>query len=587
MPDETAHQKAERQQRLSHAMGVMFLQDKVDKLEEDVSKITYPRGMHKVRSAPAHDPFSSYPQYDTVGQGRTQPRAVTGPNPSLISDTSADPSSRVARKVATSIRLVDASVLIFSLRSVHNWSRDQSTCVVIPLEAINTLDLLKKGDEPINLAARKATRWLEDKISISTQDGDLMLTEPAPGIFAQKEHFRAASAQIAKARQTRLQHAAQSDLASDGDGVEGGLDLDVASTSKDAFSATEAPRYLRELLSVCLYCQQNASPACDFAVAIAYPPHHLQEKMLEAQLATTEKPSYLNRTDGRATEAWLDAYCIPMEVVATSKTWTGEKPSSRFRGEITGEHHSIGSSDDVLGGSGQGYKGQQRRKGSPTPSTSSSTGSFRSELSGLSMLSSHRSPRHRQESRFAGGTASGPHRSVRCMSTQATNPATEASTCSLGSEPAEAQPDSDEEGPIIARPSSAASSHTSFVSSLTTSTQDDWSSQTSASYSSHCGARISRHGPSPSPTPTSSVMDLGSTYSDGSSAASPRLTSRTLHKTKSGAEKMEEYLRRLEAGANASANANANAGGGGGGGGGGADRRTATSTPTPGAQRSG
>ncbi|CDS82051.1 uncharacterized protein SPSC_02871 [Sporisorium scitamineum] len=569
MPDETTQQKAERQTRLSHAMGVMFLQDKVDKLEQDVSKITYPRGMHKTRSAPA--PNTRH-HGAAATQVRAQPRAVTGPGVSTQATTDRD--SNETSKVATSIRLVDASVLIFSLRSVHNWSRDQSTCVVIPLEAINTLDLLKKGDEPINLAARKATRWLEDKIAVSTQDGDAMLLEPAPGIFAQKEHFRVASAQIAKARQARLDQL-QSDSVGGGQD-EPEADIDAAQT-EDMFNASNAPRYLRELLSVCLYCHATATAAPNYAVAIAYPPNHLQEAMLEAQSATNDQPSFLNRTDGRATEAWLDAYGIPFKVVPTSKTWTGEKPSSRFRGEIVSDQHSVGSSEDLAGLLHSAKAQQQRRKGSPTPSVSSSTGSFKSELSGLSMLSSQKSPRLRQESRFGATTA--PLRSVRCMSTSAAaaNSAPEATTPLSGTEDFEAQHDStDEDGPIIARPSSAASSHTSFVSSLTTSTQDEWSSQTSASFPSHCGTRIVRHAPSPSPSPSAVDYPMSSTPASAPDGgfASPRLTSRTLHKTKSGAEKMEEYLRRLEAGA-----AGASSGGG--------EGRTATATPTPGASRSG
>ncbi|KAJ9478301.1 hypothetical protein PHBOTO_001873 [Pseudozyma hubeiensis] len=541
MPHETIQQKAERQQRLSHAMGVMFLQDKVDKLEQDVSKITYPRGVQKTRSAPTHDLISPRTRHDAAAQVRAQPRAVTGPGLSPDTVSATNPDTHVgAAKLATSIRLVDASVLIFSLRSVHNWSRDQSTCVVIPLEAINTLDLLKKGDEPINLAARKATRWLEDKISISTQDGDLMLAQPAPGIFAQKEHFRASSVHVADARLARQQQAQ-----ADASGAASADEVQVT----DAFNASEAPRYLRELLSVCLYCQAKASPASNFAVAIAYPPDHLQEKMVEAQAAgSNDKPTYLNRTDGRATEAWLDAYCIPFQVVATSKTWTGEKLSSRFRSENPGDQHNVGSSDD-LRALGHAHKGQQRRSGSPTPSASSS-GSFKSEMSGMSMFSSHRSPRHGQESRFS-SNAFAPHRSIRCMSTAASHPAPEANAPSSAAS-------EDEEGPIIARPSSAASSRSSLMSFRTTSTHDEWSSQTSASFSSNCGARVvGRRGVSPSPAPPGS----------GASAdfdRSPRLTSRTLHKTRSGAEKMEEYLRRLEAGAGAG---------------------TGTATPTPGANR--
>lgn len=434
MPDESSQQKAERQARLSHAMGVMYLQDQVDKLGQAPPS----RGLRQSKSVPTAD--LPHPTHT----GRPKSRALTGPGPTL------DPPPSAARTDdgASKIRLVDASVLIFALRSVHNWTRDRSTCVIIPLEAINTLDLLKKGDEPINLAARKATRWLEEKMSISTQEGDAMLTHPLPGIFPQKESFRLTPTQIEKARA----NTASSSSAESG----------------DMFSAAEAPRYLRELLSACLFCQQAAG--VEFKVAIAYPPSHIQEQLME------EKQGYLNRTDGRATEAWLDAYGIPVEVQETSKTWTGEKASSRFHAEA-----AIGSSE-----------GEQRRKASPTPSVSSSTSSFKSEFSsstGTSVFgsSSHKSPRHRNSAGRVG---------VRCMS-----------TLSSGEEVEE---------PIIARPSSAASSNIQ---------QEDWSQSST---------RIVRHNPT----------DAGSESSGG---AAVRSRKGTLHKTKSGAEKMEDYLRRLEA----------------------------------------
>lgn len=506
MPDETTQQRAERQSRLSHAMGVMFLQDKVDKLERDVSKIAYPRGIRQSKSALTPDlaPSNSRPHRQSP-----QPRAITEPGIPAAQDTTTDQIAQTARKGASSIRLIDASVLIFSLRSVHNWSRDQSTCVIIPLEAINTLDLLKKGDEPINLAARKATRWLEEKIAISSQDGDEMLTQPMSGIFAQKESFRMTQAQLQEAR-LNANSLASSDSSTEGP------------ASTDMFAPAEAPRYLRELLSTCLYCKRasdTSTDSSDFAVAIAYPPAHLQDKMIGTSSSPTS--TYLTRTDGRATEAWLKAYHIPLDLAPTSKTWTGEKISSRFHAE------HLGPTDDVKPDS-------IRRKGSPTPSIASSTSSFRSELSsgtgGGGLFGSHRSPHHRHEPRFAAPSRS----QVRCLSTFSP-----------------VENDDELEGPIIARPSSAAS-QSSFVSTMTSSTIDDASSQTSAAPSSGSSARIVRHG--------------ASALGDGPLAESSasRLTKGTLHKTKSGAVKMEDYLRRLEAG-----------------GAGGGNERTATSTPTP------
>ncbi len=286
--------------------------------------------------------------------------------------------------------------------------------------------------------------------------------------------------------------------------------------------------------------------------------------------SNNDKPSYLERTDGRATEAWLDAYGIPFDLVPTSKTWTGEKASSRFRHEVSGGgSHGVGSSDDLLGSTKQEAGAQQRRNGSPTPSVSSSTSSFKSEFSAPSMFgSSHRSPHHRQDARFSSNSAAtcgSSLRSIRCMSTSTSaNALQEASTITGTHEDAETETD-DMDGPIIARPSSAASSHTSFVSSLTTtSTQDDWSSsQTSTScFSSHCGgiARINRHCAS---MPSSAAAEPSTiTASDGStSAPAQRLTNkRMLHKTKSGADKMEEYLRRLQtSGSTESVNSSNNA----------------------------
>nr|CDI52491.1 uncharacterized protein BN887_03744 [Melanopsichium pennsylvanicum 4] len=199
-------------------------------------------------------------------------------------------------------------------------------------------------------------------------------------------------------------------------------------------------------------------------------------------------------------------------------------------------------------------------------------------MSNIPMLSNHQSPRHQQESRFCPVLRSG----VRCMSTSASasaSPMHAAVDAALATDDTRSRDShSEDEGPFIARPSSAASSHTSFVSSLTSSTQDDRSSQTSAS---HCGARIVQHRPSPISSPTTATCTTdskgsgtgaSSTYTSDNAAGAkiPRLTSRSLHKTVSGAEKMEEYLKRLNRG-----------------GSGVADGRNESATPTPGSGRHG
>ncbi|GAK63455.1 uncharacterized protein PAN0_003d1660 [Moesziomyces antarcticus] len=468
MPDETAQQRTERQNRLSHAMGVMFLQDKVDKLERDVSKITYPRAMRHSHSAPTAELNPTQPRYHAANPP-PKPRAITGPG--LHPTTTATPSTSTSATAtaATCMRLVDASVLIFSLRSVHNWTRDRATCVIIPLEAINTLDLLKKGDEPINLAARKATRWLEEKIAIAPHDGDQLLTHPAPGIYAQKEAFRASTAQIDKIRAhvvaTRLGAADQ-----------------AQAEARDAFGLEGAPRYLRELLAACVYCQTACASEVEFKVALAYPPAHVQDSMMAAHAVGGDRPSYLVRTDGRATEAWLDAYSVPFEVVPTSKTWTGEKQSSRFR------THAPSSHDADL-------------RSEPSKST-------------------------RPDARHSTAMARG----------RATSSSPPLDNGHFGGIDAQ-------EGPIIARPSSPASSAASFRTSFTASTSSTHDERSQRSAASASSVRIVRHPPDSSAA--NNDAEHGSKWC--------RLTSRTLHKTRSGADKMEDYLRRLEAGASAPA----------------------------------
>lgn len=473
MPDETAQQRTERQNRLSHAMGVMFLQDKVDKLERDVSKITYPRSMRHTHSAPTAELNPTQPRYHAANPP-PKPRAITGPglNPTPTTTTAtASTSTSATATAATCMRLVDASVLIFSLRSVHNWTRDRATCVIIPLEAINTLDLLKKGDEPINLAARKATRWLEEKIAIAPHDGDQLLTHPAPGIYAQKEAFRASTAQIDKIRA----HVVATRL--------GAADQAEGSAAKDAFGLEGAPRYLRELLAACVYCRTACASEVDFKVALAYPPAHVQDSMMAAHAAAGDRPSYLVRTDGRATEAWLDAYGVPFEVVPTSKTWTGEKQSSRFR------THAASSHDADL-------RPEPSKNARPDAGHSSATARGRATSSSPSEL----------DSGHFGGIDT-------------------------------------EEGPIIARPSSPASSAASFRTSFTASTSSTHDDRSQRSAHSASSMRIVRHPPDSSAAKDD--VETGSKWC--------RLTSRTLHKTRSGADKMEDYLRRLEAGASAPA----------------------------------
>ncbi|KAF9233261.1 hypothetical protein BU15DRAFT_54118 [Melanogaster broomeanus] len=66
--------------------------------------------------------------------------------------------------------VVDASVLVHALHQVKKWCREgREEIVVIPLEALNTLDLLKKGSSLLAQKARTASRILEAQVGTNSR----------------------------------------------------------------------------------------------------------------------------------------------------------------------------------------------------------------------------------------------------------------------------------------------------------------------------------------------------------------------------------------------------------------------------------
>lgn len=61
--------------------------------------------------------------------------------------------------------VLDTSVLVHALHKVKKWCKDgREEIVIVPLEALNTLDLLKKGASPLAQRARSASRILEAQV---------------------------------------------------------------------------------------------------------------------------------------------------------------------------------------------------------------------------------------------------------------------------------------------------------------------------------------------------------------------------------------------------------------------------------------
>ncbi|KAF8626621.1 hypothetical protein AX15_004780 [Amanita polypyramis BW_CC] len=80
------------------------------------------------------------------------------------SDEERDRDRGTNTKVADII-VVDASVLVHALYQVKRWCKDgREEIIIVPLEALNTLDLLKKGTTSLAQRARAASRILESQV---------------------------------------------------------------------------------------------------------------------------------------------------------------------------------------------------------------------------------------------------------------------------------------------------------------------------------------------------------------------------------------------------------------------------------------
>ncbi|UZJ51641.1 hypothetical protein CBS101457_000961 [Exobasidium rhododendri] len=191
--------KCETKEALCRAMGTLFLQHRVDKLQGDVDQLQHRKeeggssrkdkcswgggwkggcrsknalnGQGGRRSPPSTNAESN----GLFGAGKSSPKSS-----SSTSNTKHEGSTN-AKKIV----VADVSLLIYSLRTIHNWLKEGDCRVVIPMEALRTLDVLKKGDHYLNLVARKATRFLDERFGCESLGTDTTASF-APGLVAQK-----------------------------------------------------------------------------------------------------------------------------------------------------------------------------------------------------------------------------------------------------------------------------------------------------------------------------------------------------------------------------------------------------------------
>ncbi|KAJ7200935.1 hypothetical protein B0H12DRAFT_538509 [Mycena haematopus] len=132
---------------MSRALGAAFLNHQVEQLEKSAAS-----GNWRSRAQPT-----------------TQPKRLQQPEPTRkkASATAASGGGRRSMddEKDADVVVVDASVLVHALHQVRRWCRDgREEVVIVPLEALNTLDLLKKGNSALAQRARAASRILEAQV---------------------------------------------------------------------------------------------------------------------------------------------------------------------------------------------------------------------------------------------------------------------------------------------------------------------------------------------------------------------------------------------------------------------------------------
>ncbi|KZT03051.1 uncharacterized protein LAESUDRAFT_382234 [Laetiporus sulphureus 93-53] len=157
---------------LSRALGAAFLNHQVEQLEKTVSDAGPGSGNWRDRrtqnTADNHNNHNSGHRHPD-GKRLRPGSAKASRKPDIESSNNnvdGNMNKRDTRETKDAdVVVVDASVLIHALGQVKKWCREgREEIIIVPLEALNTLDLLKKGMSSLAQRARAASRILEAQV---------------------------------------------------------------------------------------------------------------------------------------------------------------------------------------------------------------------------------------------------------------------------------------------------------------------------------------------------------------------------------------------------------------------------------------
>ncbi|KAJ7479803.1 hypothetical protein FB451DRAFT_1086367 [Mycena latifolia] len=151
---------------MSRALGAAFLNHQVEQLEKSAASGNWRNRASPVQSSPKRGQQQPGSNATIATTAKPAPRKKNAGV--LVIPKEAHPAS-VRRSMEdekdADVVVVDASVLVHALHQVKKWCRDgRAEVVIVPLEALNTLDLLKKGTSALAQRARAASRILEAQV---------------------------------------------------------------------------------------------------------------------------------------------------------------------------------------------------------------------------------------------------------------------------------------------------------------------------------------------------------------------------------------------------------------------------------------
>ncbi|KAG7087339.1 hypothetical protein E1B28_013315 [Marasmius oreades] len=158
---------------MSRALGAAFLSHQVEQLEKSLSKGAssgnwrdrrYTQHNNNLYSSGANKKAPSSPKNANSRKKVNEAQAI-GVREAPSEAGSNRRKSREESEKDADIIVVDASVLVHSLNQLKKWSRNgRNEVVIVPLEALTSLDLLKKGNNSVAQKARAASRILEAQV---------------------------------------------------------------------------------------------------------------------------------------------------------------------------------------------------------------------------------------------------------------------------------------------------------------------------------------------------------------------------------------------------------------------------------------